>query len=314
MFQLFKKRNFNDLISDTFSFFKLYGKNYIKNYIVVNGGFILILLLLLYLIGNVFFEVALSGFGSQQSGILIEEYFNNNSILFIGAIIITILLVMIISVISFAYPVIYLSLIEKKPNPSISQIITSLKSKTGKIFIFFIFSLFTFIPIIIVASFLSILLIAIIIGIPIFIILLSAISCWICLSFYDYLNNSNNYFAAMKNGFNLLFLKFWNNVGSTAIFYVIIQIVLGIVSFIPYVLGIASLISNTQSIDSTANPDSFTFFGIMMLITLIISIVSNYLLTNLLLINQGLIYYSSREVNENHTLHSDIDLIGTNNE
>ena len=50
MFQLYKKRDFNELVSDTFDFFKIHGKNYFKNYFIINGGFLLILVVLLYFV------------------------------------------------------------------------------------------------------------------------------------------------------------------------------------------------------------------------------------------------------------------------
>lgn len=37
MMQFYKKRDFGALISDTFTFFKENGKNYFKNYILLNG-------------------------------------------------------------------------------------------------------------------------------------------------------------------------------------------------------------------------------------------------------------------------------------
>ena len=35
MFQLYKKREFSALVGDTFNFFKLEGKNYFKNRIII---------------------------------------------------------------------------------------------------------------------------------------------------------------------------------------------------------------------------------------------------------------------------------------
>ena len=37
MFEFYKRRDFGGLISDSFAFFKIYGKNYFKNYFLING-------------------------------------------------------------------------------------------------------------------------------------------------------------------------------------------------------------------------------------------------------------------------------------
>ena len=48
MFQLYKKRDFSELVGDTFGFFKLEGKNYFKNYFIINGSLLLLLVVIIY--------------------------------------------------------------------------------------------------------------------------------------------------------------------------------------------------------------------------------------------------------------------------
>jgi len=52
----------------------------------------------------------------------------------------------------------------------------------------------------------------------------------------------------------------------------------------------------------------------MMLLVFVLSVVLNFFMQNLLLINNGVIYYSIREESENNTPKNDIDLIGTQSE
>lgn len=139
--------------------------------------------------------------------------------------------------------------------------------------------------------------------------------CWFSLSFYDYISTDKGYFEALGNGFSLLKQKFWPAVGSTAIMYLIMQIVVGFVSMIPYMIGIFSMFTTLESQNSpNIQSEQFSFLMLMMGITMILSLLLNFIFQNLLLVNQGIIYYSTREENENNTPKSEIDLIGTYSE
>jgi hypothetical protein len=52
--QLYQERKFGNLISDTFTFFKEYGKNYFKNYFALNG-ILLLLFVIIFIFGYQFF-------------------------------------------------------------------------------------------------------------------------------------------------------------------------------------------------------------------------------------------------------------------
>jgi hypothetical protein len=75
--QFYKKRDFGSFISDTFAFFKLYGKNYFKNFILLNG-LLLILTVVVMVVG--FREFFGAIFGSNMSGqsYYFEQYFQDN--------------------------------------------------------------------------------------------------------------------------------------------------------------------------------------------------------------------------------------------
>ena len=312
MLQLYKKRNFSSLINDTISFFRTEGKSYFRSYFIINGGLLLILMLLIYLMGKVFFDGIFSGFGNPQSSEIMDAYFASNTALFVGAGIFTGIVVVVLTLLSYSFPVIYLNLLEQKQTPSVSLVLSALKTKTGRLVIFSLLWLVTFLPILVLLGVFSILLIAIVIGIPVAFILFAAAWCWMCLAFFDYLNNNSGYFQAMKNGWDMLFSNFWHYAGVTAIFYLIITILHSIISFIPYIFGIFSIIG-ADGLNSS-NPESFSFFGLMMLITFMLSMLLSYILGNVLFVNQGMIYYTAREEKNNHSLHSEIDLIGTDSE
>lgn len=317
MFQLYKKRGFNELVSDTFDFFKIYGKNYFKNYFIINGGFLLILVVLLYFLMKIFFEGIFAGINNTQSGenLLLNNLTSNLPILIIGGITILVLII-VISIINYSFPVAYLSLIESKKEITTKNLIGFIKSKLGKSILFFLASLVTFVPIFFIAFALLIALMFVIIGFPLIIIVLPGIVSWISLSYYDYISTENSYLVSLINGFSLVLSKFWSIISSTVIMLIIVQVVVGIVYFVPYIIGVASVFTNPEAMQGNSQQtlEALSFITIMMTIAMIVSILFNYMLQNLILINQGIIYYSSKEEKENNVIKNDIDLIGTDSE
>jgi hypothetical protein len=317
MFQLYKKRGFNELVSDTFDFFKIHGKNYFKNYFIINGGFLLILVVLLYFFMKIFFEGIFASINNNQTGenLLLNNLTSNLPILIVGGISM-LLLIFVISIINYTFPIAYLSLIESKKEISTKNLIDFIKSKIGKSIIFFLASLLTFLPLFFITFALLIALMFIIIGFPLMIIILPAYVSWVSLSYYDYISTEKNFLTSMSNGFNLLKEKPWPIIGSTVIMFIIVQIVVGIVYFVPYIIGMASFFTNPERMQGNQEQysEAFSFMTIMMTIAMIASILFNYMLQNLILINQGIIYYSSKEELENNAIKNDIDLIGNDSE
>ena len=160
---------------------------------------------------------------------------------------------------------------------------------------------------------LTMLLIMIIIGIPLLLILIPAISSWISLSYYHYISTNSGYFDALGKGFEMLRSNFWPIIGSTFVMYMIVQIVVSVVTFIPYIFMMGSFFVNPEGMQENPN-DSLSFFTLMMSIVMIISILFNYTLQNIILINQGIIYYSVTESQENISIKREIDSIGQNEE
>lgn len=316
MFQLYKKRNFNELVGDTFSFFKLYGRHYFRNYLIVNGGFVLILLVLVFFLFKVFYEGTLSGLNNGAPGNQFDSFIAENFLLFLGFGGLSAILMLIISLISYLYPVVYLDLLSRKKDFDTAEITRMVKSKIGKVLLFFILSMFTAIPLIALTFILSFALAFILIGIPIILLLIPAAGSWLSLSFYNYISTDDDYFVSISKAFRMMKSKFWPIIGSTFVMYLIVQAIVGTISMIPYIIGVASVfttLDNPGSFDpESSNP--FSFFVIMMLLVFVLSVLLNFFMQNLLLINNGVIYYSIREESENNTPKNDIDLIGTQSE
>ena len=79
------------------------------------------------------------------------------------------------------------------------------------------------------------------------------------------------------------------------------------------ILMMGSFFVNPEGMQENPN-DSLSFFTLMMSIVMIISILFNYTLQNIILINQGIIYYSVTESQENISIKREIDSIGQNEE
>lgn len=312
MITLFKKRNFSDMLGDTFSFFKLEGKHFFKNYFIVNGIFLLLLIALSYFLFQVYFEALTSEIYSGNTNYsFADELLNENLPLIVGSAIFFGILMLFITLLNFAYPVIYLKLYEKNNgnNFQISAIANELKSKIWKMFLFFLLSLVVILPVIIALFSILILLSFVLIGIPLLVISFPLLFSLMSLSLFEYINNDKGFFSAIRQAFVYIFKEFWIIVGSTIIMYIIIQTVMTIISMIPYFIGMISIFS---TIENAGNEEAFSAMGILMIVVFIISVTANYILHNLLMINQGMIYYSIREKIEHKSSFTDIDSIGNN--
>ena len=316
MFQLFKNRNFSDYISDTFSFFKETGKHFFTHYFIINGGFLLILSVLFYVVFKVYFEVLFSNIGAvdQDFGSM-ESYFNNNIGLIIGVVVVLVLLILFVSLLNFAYPIIYLNLYDKNQGDSFttSDVLKEMKNNLGRLIGYFIKLFLISIPILLVLGGIMVLLMFIIIGIPLLFIIMPAYLAWMNLSLYVYINSKTGFLDALSKGFQLMKEKFWPNIGSNLIMLIIVYVLLTVLTMIPYAIGIASVFTSAQS-QNFEDENPFSFIGIMFTIIFVLWVLLIYILNNILLINNGVIYYSLRENSENNQQQSAIDSIGSNHD
>lgn len=309
MFQLYKNRNFNEIISDTFNFFKVHGKNYFANYIAINGGILLVLIVLLYFFIKVFFDGLFSN-GTPNTESYIENYLVQNFDLFIGYGILAFVLILILTFVSNLYPIAYLKLIEKNEETNLKNILNYIKSKIGRSLAFFFLSLVILFPLAIILMALCIALCFIIIGIPLLFIVIPAIFISINFSYYNYITTNDSYFDSIAKGYKLFMKKPWPLIGSTFVVYMIVNTLVTFVSFIPYFAGIFSLVFNIETQNRENILEGFSFAMIMFGLTFILSITLNYLLQNIITVNQGIMYYTMINETENKSAISEIDQIG----
>lgn len=305
MFKLYRLRDFSALINDSFSFFKFHGKNYFKNYFIINGGILVVIALLAYLATNVIFT-SIGDLNSPGAQEMLLDYFDNNLWYFIGVGGVIFLLLMILSLLNYSYPVLYLKTLQNNQKPTVKDILTLLKSKAGKIILFPIASLISFIPLFTIIALISAFFIMTIIGIPVACIIIAAMASWMMLSFYDNITTDNGFFTSFSKGITMLTNRFWQNVGVTIIIAIVVFCTNLFFSLIPELLLKFTLLTETTDISSVS--------VIIAIISTILSVFISYLLTNLTVISQGMIYYSYEESVHNNSLDSEIDLIGGKSE
>ena len=308
MFQLYKKRDFSAIMSDTFSFFKIYGKEYFRGYLIINGFLLILLILLIYFFASFFIESVFVNIGNP-TGVndAIMNYFQQNQMQFIFFGFLMVIIIIALSLISYMYPIGFLKAIEENKPLNNQTYLNFFKQNVSKSVLFLIFSIFIIIPIIAVLMLLTFALIFLIIGFPLLFVLMPALMCFVTLSYFEYITTNNSYFNSLGNAYKLLQKNFWAFIGATLITYIIIYIISTVFSIIPYSLGIASLYSGTNV---TPNVEDLSFFSIMIMLFVVISIISSYILQNLFLINQGIIFYSAKEQTNNNSNLSAIDQIG----
>ncbi len=315
MFQLFKDRNFSDFINDTFQFFKMYGKHYFKNYFVINGGLLLLATVLIYFFMKVYMEFifsSISGSAGNQVNYM-KDFFNANFGLMIAIIIGAIILLMIISLLQFTFPVVYLDLLDSKKGTDFNtkDIVNAMKKRSLKIIKFVLGSVFILFPLLIIVFGLLILLCFIIIGIPLLFVMIPAIVSFIHLTFFYYMNSEESFLKAISDSFDTLKQQFWPIIGSTTVILIILQIVSTVFTMIPYVFGMASMLT---TLENGAKEDAFSVISVMMSIIVVVSTIVSYILNNLLLINQGIIYYSHIENSDSPSSNDFIEMIGVESE
>ena len=315
MFELYKKRDLSANFSDTSTFFKSFGKHYFKNYFIINGIFLMVLVVLIYFISKIYIEAFFSGISNiQNNPNYMMGYFNNNLSLIISGFIITFLLIVILSMLNISYPVVYLKLFEKNSNTafSLQEIMSGLKQNIGKMMVFLMGIILVIMPLAMLVFGVLAFLCLILIGIPLIVIVGSAFMSWITLSYYEYITQNVGFFTALSNGFQMVKKQFWTIVGTTFLMMLLIQTIQGFITMIPYVLSMLWMFVSKDSLqNASGQANTFSTMGIILAMIMVFSVLLSYFFNNFILISQGLIYYSAQEENENNATKTQIDLIGT---
>ena len=302
--QLYQKRDFGALINDTFTFFKENGKNYFKNFILLNG-LLVILLVGLYVVGYKNFFSQIIDSNVEGNSFYFEEYFQENLVFFIAFFVAFLVIFFIMMMMLYTFPVLYLKryATSQDKNIPLNDIITDMKDNFGRFILFCLGLIFIVLPVMGIIFGLSVVLIFVIIGIFLLLFIIPLMSNVMSFTLYDYFNRKDGFFSSLgyairsqfsysKAGNESPFWKYW---GSTAIIYFIIQVISGIFSLVP--IGI--MMGTVLTVPEDGKPEAMTSFvdgsmGMLYFISYGVSILVSLLLSNFVYVNAGLMYYDSR--------------------
>lgn len=316
--QFYKKRDFGAFISDTFLFFKENGRNYFKNYLLING-LLLILLVFIFVFGyrELFSQMLGSNTGGQNY--YFEAYFQQNSTMLILVSTIVFILFLAVAMVSYSYPILYMKRLSETGNKNIKadEILSDLKNNTGRFVKFFFGLVFIIAPLAMIIFGISFMLIVLLIGFFLLILLGPAMMNVINFLMFDYFHTKKSFFESLSYAVRAQFSykhgreksPFWKYWGSTAVIYLMIQMISGVFTFIPLLLVMGGMYTVPQT-GVEDNPFQGTM-GVLFFIIYGISILVSFIMINVVFINAGLQYYDSRtDLHRNVDL-SEIDTIGT---
>lgn len=314
MFQLYKERNFNALINDTFSFFRVYGKNYFGNYFIIVGPFLLILIVLAFIVLNFFFDTLMSAQGTAATEAMLANYFLDNLGYFIGMGTLAAVILLVLTILIHSFPVVYLDIIKTVKEPNAKQVMDGIKAKIGKSILFGLLYLITFLPITAIAALICTPFMLVLIGFPMVLFVMNFMFLWSILTFYNYLSTSEDYFTSMGRGIKMLTKKFWAHLGSTIIFIIITYMLQFVVYFFSLLVASVFGLISSSSLDTGDHESMLSFISVMAMIIWTMLIIVYFVTNNLTMVNLGMIYYSSKETEDRFSVHSEIDSIGNDGE
>ncbi|CAD7803098.1 hypothetical protein CHRY9390_01024 [Chryseobacterium aquaeductus] len=317
--QFYKKRDFGAFIGDSFVFFKLYGKNYFKNYILLNG-LLLILLVVVVIFG--YREVLMQIFGSNLNGnsSYLENYFEDNLGMFIAIGMITFIIFSVLMIVNYLYPVFYLKrLVAGQERIKMDDILSDFKNNAGRTGILCLGMIFIVTPVSFILLGLSYAMILIIIGLPIMLFVFPTVMNVVTFLMYDYFNSNKGFFESLSYSVRAQFSyingrensPYWKYWGSTTVISIILYVVTTIFTMIPMIIFFATMVTTEPDGNFEQNP--FTgAMGILLFVTYGISLMVSFFLSNLLYVNSGLMYYDSRRDLHQQVELAEIDTIGIN--
>jgi hypothetical protein len=312
--ELLKKRDFGLVINDTFLFFKTYGASFFKQYITIIGGFLLVLTALIFFAFKYYFEALFSNIGSRSSNNF-DIYINNNPVMFLSIALFFLILIVLLSLIAITNPIIFIKNIAEKNEHlnSTTHIWHQLKKTKFKMFVFLIVFIVLMLPIIALVSILSNMSNFILLWLPIYFILLPIYVAVIFQSYFFYIIENKSLVISFKSGFENIKSNFWKSVGNIIVMTIVVQVVQVIITIIPYIFMAFNLFidSNQGSIDQE---DSISIITITVSAVFVLYILSSYVLNNIIIVNQGILFFSCKEQNENLNAHDLIDSIGKSEE
>ena len=311
--QLYKSRGFSAFFQDTFTFIKLNGKHYFKHFFIVNGIFLLILMAIGYFISKFYTDIVFGGVLQGNSNTQIEEYMNENFGIFILLMIFFLVVALIAGLISYSYSAIYLKLYAENDgkNFETKEIIQMYKKNLGKLFIFLLCGILLGIPLIFVLGIGAFVLMITIIGILLLPFLAGAFSLFYNMTLMEYIRQERGVWDSFGYAWTLMTSKFWAAIGSVGLFYLMAYVVQNVITMIPYLFFLGDMFTSAQQGENLNPEEVGASLMVMMLVIFFITFIVGIILNNITQLNQGIVFYSLKEDNENMNTKSVIDQIGS---
>ena len=316
--QFYQKRNFGTFISDTFTFFKENGKNYFKNYLMING-ILLILMVLIFVVGYRELFSQMLGSNTQGQNYYFQAYFQENTAVLTVVSATVFVLFLAVMMVSYSYPILYLKRLSETGNKNIKadEILKDLKSNFGRFITFFFGLVFIVMPLSFVLVGISAFLMILVIGFFLLMLLGPAILNVVNFLMFDYFYTKRGFFDSLSYAVRAQFSykngrdksPFWKYWGSTVVLYLLIQTVTSVFAMVPMMIISGALFTVPENGNSQEVLEGS--MGILFFIIYGISILVSFLMINVVFVNSGLQYYDSRtDLHRNVDL-SEIDRIGT---
>ncbi|WP_298761133.1 hypothetical protein [uncultured Psychroserpens sp.] len=309
--QLYKSRGFGEYFQDTFAFLKQNGGHLFKNFFIINGIFLLILMVMTYFFGEFYTDMLFSGINGTTNPL--DSYLNDNAGLFFLFAFVFIVVALVAAMISYSFLPIYLKLFIKANGKhfNATDILNVYKANIGKIFIFLLCAILIAIPLAIFIGLLSFVLAITFIGLLALPLVIGGVSLYYQGALMEYFENKKGIWESFGYSWKLMSSKFWAAISCAGLFYLMSYIIQNVVSLVPYIFGMINMYTDFQP---GVNPDpeevgrTVTF---LMIVVFLITFFVSSLLNIIVQLNQGIIFYSLKEDNENIGAKSDIDLIGS---
>lgn len=317
--QFYKKRDFATLLGDTLDFFKKFGKNFFKNYLMVNGILMIIITVLLVLFyKNIFGQIM--GGNMQGETYLFEEFFQENPVLLIISGVALFLLLLATMLVNYSFPVLYIRRLAQMEDRNIrpDQMLEDIKRIIPKFLIFLLGSIFILAPISFLLMAAGTVLIFVIIGFFLLLLLFPLLLNVINFTLFDSYNTNRGFFGSLSYAVRAQFSypdsrdgsPFWKYWASTVLIFFIYYILTTVITVIPMAIVMSSIF--TLPPEELAKGSAFQeAFGISFFVIYGISILVSMVLANLIFVCSALQYYDSRTDLHRKIDFQDIDMIGT---
>jgi hypothetical protein len=267
-------------------------------------------------------ELLMQIFGSNMSGnsSYLENYFEDNLGMFIVIGLLTFILFVMLMIVNYLYPVFYLKRLaagEKKI--SMDDILNDFKNNAKKIAILCLGMIFIVTPPALIVLGVSYALVLVLIGIPIMLFVFPTVMNIVNFLMYDMFNSNRGFFESLSYSIRAQFSyangreksPYWKYWGATLVLFIIMYVITTIFTMIPMIVFFATMMTTEQDGNFEQNPFSGAM-GILFFVLYGFSMLVSFLLSNLMYVNSGLIYYDSRRDLHQQVEMAEIDTIGSN--